>query len=221
MERWEEIYKQKGIIFEELHQDMPRLIQVFERHEVKKVLDLGCGSGRHLIYLAKHGFTVYGFDSSKTAIKLARELLKREDLRADLRIWDMLKKFPYPSSFFDAVISIQVIHHGTSNQVKRVIREIERVLKEDGLIFVTVPKRAFRKRGEYYFSIPKSPFYSNFKKIEERVFVPTRGLERGIPHFYFNKRLIKQYFSNFKLLDIHVDNVHHYCILGIKLGAHE
>ena len=212
---WEDIYRQGGEIFRDIHPDMHRIVSLFKEYGVRKILDLGCGSGRHVVYFARLGFEVYGFDSSSTAVRLAREWLRREGVDAYLKVWDMFRDFPYDNDFFDAVISIQVIHHGTSFQVKKVIREIERVLKASGLIFVTVPKRILRKRGEYYYPIPRSDFYSKFIKVEERVFIPTDGLEKGIPHFYFNKRLIKEYFSNFKLLDIHVDVFHHYCILGV------
>ena len=215
MQGWDGIYRRRGEIFSGVHPDILRLVSLFREHGVVRVLDLGCGTGRHVVYLAKLGFEVYGFDSSKTALELAYERLRKEGVKACLRVWDMFRRFPYLDDFFDAVISIQVIHHGTSSQVKKVIGEIERVLKEGGLVFVTVPKRILRKKGDYYYSIPRSVFYSRFRKIEDRVFVPIDGLEKGIPHFYFNKRLIKKYFSNFRLLDIHVDEFDHYCILGI------
>ncbi len=81
-------------------------------------------------------------------------MLKREGVDAHLKIWDMFRSFSYNDDFFDAVISIQVIHHSTSSQVKKVIEEIERVLKYDDLIFITVPKRVLRKKGKILLFYP-------------------------------------------------------------------
>lgn len=55
---------------------MPELVELFSEKGVSKILDLGCGSGRHVIYLSKHGFDVYGFDVAhrdKTSKKLVKE----------------------------------------------------------------------------------------------------------------------------------------------------
>jgi 2-polyprenyl-3-methyl-5-hydroxy-6-metoxy-1,4-benzoquinol methylase len=46
---------------------------------------LGCGSGRHVVYLAKNGFEVYGIDIAKSGIKIAKEWLKDEKLKANLK----------------------------------------------------------------------------------------------------------------------------------------
>lgn len=48
------------------------------KHEVKKVLDLGSGVGRHCVLLASSGFEVIGMDISKNALKMARRWVQRE-----------------------------------------------------------------------------------------------------------------------------------------------
>ncbi len=52
----------------------------------------------------------------------------------------MTEKLPYEDAFFDAVVSVQVIHHADIATIRQVVREIGRVLKRGGFLFVTVPK---------------------------------------------------------------------------------
>ncbi|MDH5746580.1 MAG: class I SAM-dependent methyltransferase [Candidatus Bathyarchaeota archaeon] len=53
-------------------------VPVFKSCKVEKVLDLGCGVGRHCIYLAKNGFDVIGVDVSKHALIMAKEWVRKE-----------------------------------------------------------------------------------------------------------------------------------------------
>jgi len=55
---WDKIYSENGKFFEEPHEYMEELLKIFRKRKVKKVLDLGCGSGRHLKFLAENGFEV-------------------------------------------------------------------------------------------------------------------------------------------------------------------
>ena len=55
-----------------------------------KVLDLGCGGGRHVVPFAKEGFESYGIDFSEEAIKLAKKFADEENVKVDLRVEDIL-----------------------------------------------------------------------------------------------------------------------------------
>ncbi|MBI2430876.1 MAG: CBS domain-containing protein [Candidatus Levybacteria bacterium] len=59
-----------------LAKEIPDLTQLFKREKVKTVLDVGCGTGRHAIALAKEGFHVVGIDRSSRMIYVANEALK-------------------------------------------------------------------------------------------------------------------------------------------------
>jgi cyclopropane fatty-acyl-phospholipid synthase-like methyltransferase len=108
---WDKLYKEKGKFFEEIQEDLPRVVRLLKKSGAKRVLDLGCGSGRHLVYLAKQGFNVYGIDNSKSGIEIGKNWLKKEGLKANLKIGDIYKNLPYPDDFFDAIISTQTLHH--------------------------------------------------------------------------------------------------------------
>lgn len=69
-----------------------------------KVLDIGCGAGRHSVGLAKRGFEVTGIDLSQGMLNEARELAKREGVKVELAQADaVMKRF---DGEFDAAICL-------------------------------------------------------------------------------------------------------------------
>lgn len=208
MPEWEDIFEEQGRVFTEPHQDMERLVQVFQEHHVKRVLDVGCGSGRHLVFLSKRGFETYGFDVSQSALSLARDWLREEGLDAIIFEHQMEEPFPYDDAFFDAVVSTQVIHHNRMREILLTVGEIERVLRSDGVLFVSLP----------IFSKVPSEGKMDWKleQIEPGTYIPRSGPEAGIPHHYFTEDEIYKVFVNFDIQSIHIDETSHRCVLAIK-----
>ncbi|MCM8785603.1 MAG: class I SAM-dependent methyltransferase [Candidatus Omnitrophica bacterium] len=204
---WDRIFKKEGKLFIAIHKDIPKIVKIFKKKNVKRILDLGCGTGRHLIYLAKHNFDMYGIDISEYGIKITDKCLKEKNLKACLKVGDIYKKLPYKDNFFDAIISIKTIHHGKIENIRKLIKEMERILKPHGLIFITVSKRKFKKE------IPKEKLWK-IKFIAPRTFIPLTGKEKGLVHFWFNKKLLKKEFRNFKIHKIWVDSEAGYTLLG-------
>ena len=208
MPDWDDIFAEKGRVFTEPHSCFDRVLGLFREHHVKRVLDLGCGTGRHLIHLSKLGFEVYGFDVSPMALSLAREWLTEEGLAADIIEHTMEDPFPYADDFFDAVISTQVIHHNLIADIMITVNEIERVLRSMGVIFVTFP---------IYSYVPSEGDRDwRLEQIEPGTYIPRNGPEAGIPHHYFTLEEVDSVFSGFEILDIFTDETKHRCVLGIK-----
>ncbi len=179
--QWNKIFKQYGKVFTRPQEDIPKIVRLFKKRGVKKVLDLGCGSGRHAVYLAKHGFEVYGIDIAPEGIKIAKNWLKKEKLKANFKIGSIYKKLPYKDNFFDALISTSTIHHEKIKNIQKAIREIERVLKPKGLVFMTVRKRKFKKFWPDFTIIEKyGKQKSQYKVIGPRTYVPTRRRRKRI-----------------------------------------
>ena len=202
---WNETFKEKGKVFKKPQEDMPRIVKLFKKHNVKKVLDLGCGSGRHLVFLAKKGFDVYGIDMAKSGIEISKKWLDKEGLKANLKIGDIYKKLPYKSNFFDAIVSIQTLHHEKIEKIRKLIKEIERILKINGLIFITVLDLR---------CVPNK----NKKQVAPRTFILLKGNDVGVPHYSFNKNVLRKEFKSFKILNIWNElSGRHYCLLGQKV----
>ena len=202
-ESWKFWYQRKEGTFEP---EIPKLEELLKENSASKILDFGCGAGRHTAYLAKRGFEVYGFDASPTAIARTRALLKREHLRADLRVWDMLQPLPYENEFFDALLAVKVIHHTYMDKIKKIFKEIDRVLKKGGFLYLQVSA----------YSRGKQRIKS--EEPEPRTYLHLEGEEKGIPHHEFTKRELLTLLKNFKIEELHSKTEHYrgYCLIARK-----
>jgi cyclopropane fatty-acyl-phospholipid synthase-like methyltransferase len=199
---WDRIFAERGKVFEEPHEDMPAILRQMKKHKASTILDLGCGSGRHVIYFAQHGFSVYGLDNSPHGLDITNRWLQNEGLTADLRLHDMTAGLPYPDAFFHAVISVQVIHHARIATIRAIIKEIERVLKPGGFLFVTVP--AHRDQS------------LDYAEIEPGTYAPLNGFEKGLAHHFFSPAELRAVFDAFEISDIQLDSTDHYCLTAVK-----
>jgi len=207
---WDGVYKEKGKIWTEPQSDIPRLAKEWKRQGVKRILDVGCGTGRHLVYLAKKGFEMYGIDIAEHGLKIARKWLREEGLKAKIKQGDIYKALPYQDNFFDAIICIKTLNHGKIEWIRKCIKEMHRILKDDGYIFVTVHKHQAKK------NIPKDRLYG-IKWIAPRTYVILGGPEKGIPHYRFSKvTLIKELRPYFRMNDFWIDKENYYCYYGRK-----
>lgn len=199
---WEKIFQQHGKVFLEPHWDMASVVEQLQSIQANSVLDLGCGTGRHLIYLAQHGFCVSGLDNSQEGLDASAQWLQAEKLSAELILQEMTEKLPWNDDFFDAIVSVQVIHHADIATIKRIIVEIERVLVKGGFLFVTVPKMKNQA--------------TKYEEIEPNTFVPLDGWEKGLPHHYFTPEELRSFLSQFDIVGLHLDPAEHYCVSAIK-----
>lgn len=212
MKQWDTIYKKEGSNYKyydiiKPHEDIGEVLKFFKKEKVRRILDLGCGVGRHVVFFANHGFEVYGIDISKNGLKILKKSLKNSNGNVKLQIGDIFKKLPYEDKFFDAIISVQVLQHGKLSKIKRAISEIERVLKPNGVIFITLSGRY--SKGKTRFCLVKTA-----KKIAPRTYVPTMGNEKGLPHYIYDKKTIRKHFSNFRFLRMWNDENDYYCVLA-------
>ena len=196
---WDHIFKTDGRVFSDPHEDLPGLVETMMERGAIRVLDLGSGSGRHVIHLTRNGFQVYGLDNSPEGLALTNDWLMAENLSADLRLGSMHDPLPYEDAFFDGVISVQVIHHAELAAIRKTVAEITRVLKPGGLCFVTVPK---------------TNYHPAYTEIEPGTIIPLDGPEKGLPHHYFTPEELRAVFQDFEVIDIHIDAVDHYCMLA-------
>lgn len=172
------------------------IAQQWKNKNIKKVLDFGCGLGRHSIYFAKQGFHVSAFDLSEKGTEHLRSWSEKENLSIEITNADMLK-LPYADNSFDAIFAYHVISHTDSVGIKNIIIEISRVLKIGGEIYITLCSKetwSFKDAG--------------YPMIDENTIIKTdEGPEKGIPHFYVTLDDIITLFDNYNIEKIrHTDD---------------
>lgn len=186
---WENIYSEQGRVQMDILDSVVKAADLFQRKEFKKILDLGCGTGRNTLYLAKKGFEVHACDISETGISLTRELVQKEKINnVEFSIQNMYS-LKYDNNIFDGVLCIWVQSHGMKREVQKGINEIRRVLKEGGVVVTDFP------------SVEDSS-YGVGEKIEKNTFVGGRAGEEDIPHHYTNREELSEMFSEFKKVKI-------------------
>jgi SAM-dependent methyltransferase len=166
-------------------------IEVFDiKRKVDRILDVGCGVGRHIVFFAEQGFDVYGVDISKEAIEIANAWLAKKGLKADLRVGD-IEKLPFDDEIFDVVVSHGVLDHIPFSKAKKAMEEIKRVLapKGGGVGYITLRSTEDSEcgRGE---------------KVGKNTFVLQEGYEKGIIQHFFDLEEIKELFKGFNVFDI-------------------
>jgi tellurite methyltransferase len=103
-----------------------------------RILDVGCGSGRNLVYLLRQGFEVFGVDSDPRALQAARHLAASiaPGLPADNFRLEAIEATSFPNEFADFVISSAVLHFARSDDhFRAMLQGSWRVLKPSGLFF--------------------------------------------------------------------------------------
>ena len=105
-----------------------------------EVLDLGGGPGRYTIELAKMGFTLHLADLSQTLLNQAKTKIDELGLKniksiTQVNATDLSN---YPSYSFDAVLLFGPLYHLTNeNERLSCVKEVQRVLKPQGLVFAS------------------------------------------------------------------------------------
>lgn len=63
--------------------------KILKKHKIKTVLDLTCGTGSQVFYLAKRGYQVTGSDISRGMLKIAKQKMSKEKMNVKLLRGDM------------------------------------------------------------------------------------------------------------------------------------
>ncbi len=105
-----------------------------------RILDIGCGTGRHAIELTKRAYKVTGIDLSESLLKRAREKALKENLTIDFQIQDA-RNLPFNNEFDLAIMICEGAFPlmETDEMNFQILENAAKALKEKGkLIFTTL-----------------------------------------------------------------------------------
>jgi ubiquinone/menaquinone biosynthesis C-methylase UbiE len=140
-DRWSSIYDCDGnplIALEE-----PLVEQLLGEIQGLAAIDLGCGTGRHAIRLARAGATVQAVDFSDQMLARARE--KAGGLNIAFHQLDLTQRLPFADGTFDRVVCGLVLDH--MKALGPFFRELHRLCKPGGRVVVSVMHPALMLRG--------------------------------------------------------------------------
>ena len=100
-----------------------------------RVLDVGCGRGRNILYLSQVGLAVCGCDLSPVALQVARQRMQKANATAIFQVADSIN-LPFPDGLFEAAICVHVLPYQLKADIVQSIRELRRILKPGGRLYL-------------------------------------------------------------------------------------
>lgn len=198
---WENSYKNKDNFVFYPHEEVIRFISKYFNkkisiNEVKKIsskndlkgLDLGCGIGRHVIYMQEMKIDAYGIDLSEVAVEVAVSWAKEKGMtNADEHILQGdVCALPWQEETFDCIVSHGVLDSIPFDVALRAIGEVSRVLKPGGL---------------FYFDLISGDDNYHSREFEGEEIVETAH-EQGTIQSYFNFRKVRALIDVYQQLEL-------------------
>jgi SAM-dependent methyltransferase len=198
---WDEIWSRWGGVWEGRGPEQPvrDLATRLKAEGRRRVHDLGCGPGRHLLFLAAEGFEASGSDHSPAAVETCQRRLEEAGLSARVTLADMTA-LPEEDGSLDAVVAWDVVYHGTLDTVRRTVSGVRRKLAPGGYLLVTfnsvesgncLRAREAVARGEA-------------EEVEPCTFVvPGDSFDKSVPHHYTTEQEIRErIMDGFRILSL-------------------
>ena len=189
--KWDKLHSYENLRLKYPSEQVIRFVKGnFKIPEKCKILDLGCGSGRHIICLLQEGYDVSGIDFSKECVDYTNALTKQYGMNTTVLQASALS-LPFKNESFDAVIAHGVLLYLTSDDISIAIEEIHRVLRPGGKALVVV--RAIGDRR-----------YGKGEVIENNTYRMTDDTtnEEGLVIHFFDEDEIHKLFGKFSKIQI-------------------
>jgi SAM-dependent methyltransferase len=149
--------------------EVVRLIQV-EQLTPGRALDIGCGTGTNVVYLANHGFEVVGIDFVPRAISKARKRARVANVSADLRPANVLERLDLGAPF-DLVLDIGCFHNFDEAGRALYARNLARWTRAGStyLLYAYFPSRWGGRRFGVTPEVVANTFARNFRLLDSSV----------------------------------------------------
>ena len=188
-QEWDKIYKEQGEVQFDVLPTVKVAADVFEKNNCMNIMDLGCGTGRHSIYLAQLGFKVYATDISQKGLEITKSKAEKLKLsNIEFKQHDM-RSIPFENDSLDGILCVWTTGHGILEDASGNVNEIYRILRPNGVVVID------------YVSIDDEN-YGKGKEIEKDTFINNVKGEENIPHHYFSIDELKELYSNFLKVNI-------------------
>lgn len=110
-------------------------IEMTELNPGKRILDIGCGSGKYVVECAKCGAEVTGIDISEEMIRLAKQFGKQNGVSVTFEVGDATKNLP---TGFDVITALGVFEYFKDPGI--ILDKMIESINDDGQVIFSVPK---------------------------------------------------------------------------------
>ncbi|WP_115707399.1 SAM-dependent methyltransferase TehB [Legionella sainthelensi] len=145
------------------HSDLVYVYQVYLRHlQSLTILDVGCGSGRNLLYLTKMGHKVTGIDYNQSALQTIQDIVQKEALSGvDCILHDLNHPLKLKPNCFDLMIATVTLQFLESQRVPELLGELQDVTNKNGYHFLIFPIQSdlYSLPGSFTFLPKKEELY--------------------------------------------------------------
>ncbi|MBN1342021.1 MAG: methyltransferase domain-containing protein [Phycisphaerae bacterium] len=158
-----------------------------------RVLDLGCGGGRHLACVAREGFEGYGIDYNAVGLEQARQSVAAEGQPSRVVLADVADP-PFADERFDIVLAWGVLFHTTPDRAVTMLRQIRRLLKPGGRMLANwrSDEDDMQHRG---------------KRVDERTYLMGDDAESGLAGTLYTFSARADLESTYAQADLRIDNL--------------
>lgn len=199
--------KTDDAVWDEPAMEFYYLAERWKRLGYEKILDLGCGKGRHSIGFALSGFKVSACDLSELAIDIVARKAQEQSVKIDCLKCDILD-LPYKDNSFDALFAYHVVSHTDTNGLKKAIAEITRVVKSGGEIYMDLVSKESKL------------FINAARRIDENTFLMDEiEAEKDLPHCCVDYSDIIRLYENYNIIDVTL-RFRHDIKSGERYGGH-
>ena len=161
-----------------------------------RLLDLGCGLGRHALLFARNGFHVTATDVSPSGLETLAHSARAEGIPLDIAQADA-RRLPFEAGCFDAVLAYHSIYHVDRQGMTAVLRELRRVLAPAGEVYAT-------------FISKTAPSFLDGSSVVVDGNVRMKKEEEGsvLPHYYVDLADLRSLLADFRILSLrHVEDI--------------
>ncbi len=177
--QWAESYDKYGALTNILASEQDFLKKVVYKYRIQTVLDCACGTGPHLIFLARMGLNVRGSDYSEAMLTICHRNLARKGLKVTTKAADYRYLEKAWGRKFDAILCMNqsIAHMLTREDLLTAFNSIRGRLNDKGILVMTQGTTHLTLQDKYRFDLIVN--HNNFS----RVFV--RDVEDGMQIFHY------------------------------------
>jgi len=167
-----------------LIKDKPNLLairswKIIRKENPKKLLDIGCGRSRDIVYFANKGILVDASDISKNRIESVKSYVKHKKIENINFIVTDTKDLKIKKNYYDVIYSHLSLHYFDEKTLNRILNRIYKGLKKEGFLFLK-------------WKSMDDPEFGVGKKIDKRTF-DNNGHIKSFFDIEYSKRLLKKF----------------------------